>query len=113
MHTEHATHQLQPIGSLPLAQKCIALVCMHAHCVCAYVYMYMYVCTSFFTYTPYSPSPGPASPVSKETPADHSGDVEPAHQDPITTMDTSQSVQYVKLHGPAVSAMSIKLMKIA
>ena len=69
----------------------IALVCMHAHlCVCLCVCMYI-----FSTYTPYSPSPGPASPVSKETPADYSGDVKPAHQDPITTMDTSQSVQYL------------------
>ena len=43
-------------------------------------------------HTIYSLSPGPASPVMKDNPVDHSGDVDPTHQDPITTVDNSQSV---------------------
>ena len=55
--------------------------------VCVYI-IYIHNCI----HTIYSMSPGPASPVMKDNPVNRSGDVDPTHQDPITTVENSQSV---------------------
>ena len=55
---------------------------------CAYIIIYVHNCI----HTMYSPLPGPASPIMKDNPVDCSGDVDPTHQDHITTVDNSQSV---------------------
>ena len=61
--------------------QCMYILCLYAymHLVC--VYTCVHIC-----YILYSPSSGPTSP-------DCSGGTDPVYDDPITAMDTSQSVK--------------------